>query len=307
MKKEFNFVSSDGITNINCVSWECENPKGVIQISHGISEYIERYDEFAKYFNELGYIVVGNDSIGHGNSVSVEKGPMYFGGENSYEYLIKDTYTLYNTIREKYIDIPYYMLGFSLGSFVMRCLVIQKQINIDGLILVGSGHNSNIEIQLGKFMCKLELKKHKDNEVTDKINDLAINAHNKKFKNTRTCMDWLCSNEEAIDTYLNDSRIKKDYTIGIFRELLNSMSFACDKKNISKMYKKTPVLFLSGSDDAVGGFTKGVKKTYNMFKKCGVENIDMKLYPNLRHDLFHEKNNKEIFDDIEKWLIQTRK
>lgn len=302
MKKVFNFESSDGVTNINCVSWECKNPKGIIQISYGISEYIERYEEFAKYFNELGYIVVGNDSIGHGKSVSVEKGPMYFGNDNSYEYVVKDAYKLYVLMKEKYSDVPYYMLGFSLGSFIMRCLVIQKQLDIDGLILVGSGFNSSIEIKLGKFMCNKELKNHKDNEVTDKINDLAINAHNRKFKNTRTNMDWLCSNEEAIDEYLEDENSKKDYTIGIFRELLNSMSFACNKKNISLMYKKTPILLLSGSDDAVGAFGKGVKKTYDMFKNSGIESVDMKLYPNLRHDLFHEKCNMEIFDDIYNWI-----
>lgn len=307
MKREFNFESSDGVTNINCICWECKNPKGIIQISHGISEYADRYEEFAKYFNELGYVVAVNDTIGHGKSVSVQKGPMYFGNENSYEYVVRDAHKLYDVMRKEYSSIPYYMLGFSLGSFIMRCLVIQENLDIDGLILVGTGYNSNIEIKLGKFICKSELKKHKDNEVTDKINELAVSAHNKKFKNTRTNMDWLCSNDEAIDEYLNDENSKKDYTIGIFRELLNSMSFACDKKNISKMYKKLPVLFLSGSDDAVGKFEKGVKKTYNMFKDCGVENVTLKFYPSLRHDLFHEKNNKEIFDDIEKWLIEIRK
>jgi alpha-beta hydrolase superfamily lysophospholipase len=151
-------------------------------------------------------------------------------------------------------------------------------------------------------MCNQELKKHKDNEVTDKINDLAIGAHNKKFKNTRTSMDWLCSNGEEIDKYMKDDKCKKEYTIGIFRELLNSMEFACNKKNIKLMNKNTPILLLSGEDDPVGKFGKGVKKIYDFFLSAGIKNVSMKLYPGLRHDIFHEKNNLEIFEDIYNWI-----
>ena len=296
MKKEFNFLSSDGITDIYCALWEVSEPKGIIQIAYGISEYLDRYDEFAKFFNDLGYIVVGNDYIGHGKSINPDKGKMYFGADESYNYLIDDMYTLYKKVSGQYNNIPYYMLGFSLGTFIARCLCYRKDININGLILMGTSQNSSFEIKLGKYMCNRELRTNNDKAVTKAINDLAINSHNKKFKNTRTCMDWLCSNEEAIDSYLNDSMISKDYTIGIFRELLNSMEDAI--KNIDLMKKDIRVLILSGKNDPVGNFGKGVIKTYKAFKKCKFKDVQMKLYDSARHDLFRERNNIEVYNDM---------
>ena len=296
MKKELYFLSSDGITNIYSAIWEVSEPKGIIQLAYGISEYIDRYYDFAKFFNDLGYIVVGNDYIGHGKSINPDKGKMYFGADGSYSYLIDDMYTLYSKMKEQYGDIPYFMLGFSLGTFIARCLCYRKEVDIDGLILIGTSQNSMLEIKLGKYMCNRELKTHKDKEVTQAINDLAINAHNKKFKNPRTCMDWLCSNEEAIDLYLLDNMISKDYTIGVFRELLNSMEDSI--KNVDLMKKDIGILILSGKCDPVGNFGKGVMKVYKAFKKCNFKDVKMKLYPSVRHDLFREKNNIEVYNDM---------
>ena len=124
------------------------------------------------------------------------------------------------------------------------------------------------------------------------------------YKN-QTLWDY-CSNHNIefskvlyrINKYLKDDKCKKEYTIGIFRELLNSMEFSCNKKNIKLMNKNTPILLLSGEDDPVGKFGKGVKKIYDFILSVGIENVSIKLYPGLRHDIFHEKNNLEIFEDI---------
>ena len=309
MKENFIYKSKDGVTEINAVKWNVENPKAIIQIAHGVTEYIDRYDEFAKYLNEKGFIVVGNDHIGHGKSISEEKGPMYFGKEGSWDYAVEDLFTLYNKTKENYPDIPYFILGFSLGSFLVRTLLIKHPDVSDGAILMGTGQTSWLNIKLGQIMANSEVKKHGDNAFTEKIDDLTFGTYNKKFKPNKTKLDWLCSNEDALDKYLDDPSRGESFSAGLFRELLNGMLYDRDMENIKKMNSDLPVLFLSGSDDPVGDYGKGVDKAYKDFKKAGIKNLSIKMYPGLRHDILNEKSKEQIYEDVSEWtdMIVSKK
>lgn len=300
-KSSFTYKSNDDITEINAVKWEVDKPKAVIQIAHGVTEYIDRYDEFAKYLNDNGFVVVGNDHIGHGKSISKEKGPMYFGKEGSWDYAVEDLFTLYSKTKEEYPDVPYFVLGFSLGSFLVRTLLIKHPEIGDGAILMGTGQTSWLNIKLGQMMANNEAKKHGDNSFTEKIDELTFGTYNKKFKPNRTKLDWLCSNEEALDKYLEDSSRGESFSAGLFRELLSGMMFDRDKDNIKKMNSDLPILFLSGDSDPVGDYGKGVTQAYSDFKKCGIKNLDIKLYPGLRHDILNEKNKEEVYSDVVEW------
>lgn len=302
MKKDYYYKSNDGITNIHAIKWDVDNPRAVIQIAHGVTEYIDRYDEFAKFLNDKGFVVVGNDHIGHGKSIDKSKGPMYFGSEGSWDYATEDLYLLYSDVKKEYDSIPYFILGFSLGSFLVRTLLIKHPDVSDGAILMGTGQTSWLNIKLGLMMANSEVKKHGDNAFTDKIDDLTFGTYNKKFKPNRTKLDWLCKNEEALDKYLEDSNRGESFSAGLFRELLSGMLFDRDIDNIKKMNEDLPVLFLSGDKDPVGDFGKGVKTAYSDFKKAGIKNLDIKLYPGLRHDILNEKNKEEVYNDVSDWL-----
>lgn len=302
MREDFKFKSADGVTDIHCVKWGVKNPKAILQVAHGMSEFIERYEEFAKYFNEKGILVVGNDHIGHGASIAKDKAPMYFGGENSWGCVVDDLFTLYERTKKEYPDIPYYVFGLSLGSFLMRALIINYTEGIDGAILVGTSKATKLEIMLGKFMAERERKKYGDDVTTDTINDLTFGTYNKKFSPTKTEMDWLCSNEEALDAFLADKRRGKSFTVGLFRELLNVMSYSGDMNNINKMNKTMPILLMSGEKDPVGGFTKSIKKLEEAYKKCGIKDVELKIYPELRHDILNEIGREKVFDDISAWI-----
>ncbi len=302
MKKEFEFKSADGITDIHCVKWDVENPKAVLQVAHGMSEFIERYEGFAKYFNEKGIVVVGNDHIGHGSSIAKDKAPMYFGGENSWGCVVDDLFTLYEKTKKEYPELPYYVFGLSLGSFLMRALIINYTEGIDGAILVGTSQASKLEIGLGKFMAERERKKYGDDVTTDTINDLTFGTYNRKFSPTKTEMDWLCSNEDALNEFLADERRGKAFTVGLFRELLNVMSYTRDPKNIEKMNKSMPILIMSGEKDPVGSFTKNIKKLEEVYKKSGMKDITVNIYPGLRHDILNEVGKEKVFDDINEWM-----
>ena len=303
MRYDEEFLSADRETTIHMVTWKPTGTiKGVIQIVHGITENIMRYNEMAEYFNNQGYLIVGIDLLGHGLSTNNGKKKMYFGGVGSWEYAVSDIKQCFELTKQEYPNLPYTILGFSLGSFLVRTLFIEYPNICEQAIIIGTGQQASFKISLAQLIVKAEAKKHLDYESTAKINKLTFETYNKKFKPTRTKYDWLCSSTTAIDNYINDP-LRGDYiTIGLFREMLNGMKFTADINNLKKMNKETKLLFLSGSDDPVGEFTKGVHKAINDYKKAGLTNITYKIYPKLRHDILHEDNRYEIFQDILNWL-----
>lgn len=298
-KREFYYPSSDGKTRIHAVEWSPdESPKAILQIAHGVTEYILRYEEFAEYLTNKGILVVGNDHIGHGTSIAENAKPMYFGPEGSFKYAVDDVNTLYKTTKEKYENIPYIILGFSLGSFIVRRFLIDYPDTVDGAILVGTGQIAPIKIKIAKFIAKSEAKKHGEDNPTPMIKSLSFDNYNKLFKPNRTDYDWLCLSKTSLDKYIRDKNRGKEISAGLFREMLSGMEYTGNLENIKKMNKDIPIIFLSGEMDPVGEKGKSVKKAYSDFKKVGIEDVDMKLYKDLRHDILHEDNCVEIYNDI---------
>lgn len=302
-KREFFYPSADGRTQIHAVEWTPDTePVAVLQIAHGVTEYILRYEEFAEYLTSKGFVIVGNDHLGHGESIAEGAKPMYFGPQGSWNWVVKDIATLKNMTKEKYTDIPYCMLGFSLGSFVLRTYLIDYPGNLDGAILMGTGQMAPIAIKIAKFMANKEAKKAGEENSTDTIHQLTFGTYNKIFTPNRTEYDWLCANDEALDEYIRDSQKGGDFSAGLFRELLNGMLYSSNVKNIRKMDKDLPVLLISGDMDPVGDCGKGVKATEKVLRKAGVKDISVKMYPGLRHDILHEKEKDQIYADVYSWL-----
>ena len=298
-KREFYYPSSDGKTRIHAVEWSPdESPKAILQIAHGVTEYILRYEEFAEYLTNKGILVVGNDHIGHGSSIAENAKPMYFGPEGSFKYAVDDVNTLYKTTKEKYKNIPYIILGFSLGSFIVRRFLIDYPDTVDGAILVGTGQIAPIKIKIAKFIAKSEAKKHGEDNPTPMIKSLSFDNYNKLFKPNRTDYDWLCLSKTSLDKYIRDKNRGKELSAGLFREMLSGMEYTGNLENIKKMNKNITIIFLSGEMDPVGEKGKSVKKAYDYFKKAGIKDVSMKLYKDLRHDILHEDNAEQIYQDI---------
>lgn len=300
-KNELFFKSSDGITNVYKVIWEPEDEvKGVIQIVHGVTEHIMRYEEMAEYFTNKGIAVVGIDLLGHGLSTNNGSKKMYFGGVGSFKFLVDDLNTCIKHTKELFSHVPYILLGFSLGSFVVRTYLIDYPYEVDGAILVGTGTISNFEYMMAKRVVNSEIKKYGEMAITDKIRDLTFGAYNKKFLPNKTEYDWLCRSEESLNKYITDPLKGEAMSTGVFRELLEAMKYTNDKKNILKM-KNIPLYLLSGSEDAVGNFGKGINSVCKLLKNGKIDDVSMKIYEGLRHDILHEDNRTVIYEDIYEW------
>lgn len=309
-KTEFKMRSVDGVTDLHVIAWLPSegNVIGVIQIAHGITEHMGRYEKFAEYFTDKGYVVVGNDILGHGLSVSDKKKKMYFGKENSWFDVVKDFFNVYETFREKYSSVPYVLLGFSLGSFVVRSfLSLYPDAEINDVVLVGTGFSSGLSLKLGRMVANAEARKVGEENSTEKINKLALENYNKYFDKTRTKCDWLCANERTLDDYLSDPLVGKDVSCGLFRELLTGMIFCNRLDNIEKIKKSLPILLVSGKADPVGGFTKEVVKLEQLYRIHGIQRVRAKFYDGMRHDVLHEEKCGEIYDYMFRWLKNNHK
>lgn len=306
LKDNYSFMSADSETRLNTVIFSPEKKAiATLIIAHGIGEHIERYEELAKYLTQRGIIVAGYDCIGHGKSKSATKAPMYFGKENSWEYLVRDLIVFNHIIREKYDKLPCYVLGFSMGTFVVRTALAYKNLDTDGVILAGTGRISSITAKLVKFVVSLEAKKvGGDDKVSQKVNSLAFGNYNKYFKPCRTEFDWLCRNEKAIDEYMADSLAQKFITPGMFKELLSGIAYTSTSFAIRMIPKNIPVLFLSGEDDPVGEFKKGVKKVVKSFEKSGVKTT-LIFYPKARHDIFHDDSKAAVMQNLYDWIVSS--
>lgn len=307
-KNEFYYLSADGKTQIHAVEWiPDEKPKAILQIAHGVTEYILRYEQFAEYLVKKGIMVVGNDHLGHGKSIAKDSEPMYFGPTGSWKWAVEDMYTCTKMIKEKYPEIPYYMLGFSLGSFLLRTYLIEYPGIADAAIIMGTGETPPVQIALAKFIANKEAKKVGENHTSPMIKKLTFDTYNKFFAPNRTDYDWLCSDNEGLDEYIADPMRGGNLSAGLFREMLSGMKFTSEIKNLKKMNLNTPILFISGDEDPVGEKGKGVIKAYHKFQDIGMKDVEIKLYPKLRHDILHEKCKKEIYEYVYNWIEKKLK
>lgn len=304
MKREtFYFKATvDGKTRIHAIKWIPDTaPVGVIQISHGVTEYIERYEPFAKFMTEKGFVVVGHDHMGHGESIGENGIPMYLGPKGSWFSSANDIYTCYKKIKAEYPDVPYVMLGFSMGSFLLRTALIKfYNMDADAAIIMGTGQQSSIALALAKFMAGQEEKKVGYDKTTEVIDKLTFDTYNKRFAPTTSKFDWLCANKKAVDTYDNDPKRGGSMTVGLFAEMISGMAFTAKQKNINNT-RMIPMLFISGADDPVGECGKGVKKAVKAYKKANISTT-VKLYPWDRHDILHECDFLDVYDDIYDWI-----
>lgn len=303
MLNEKTFKSSDKMTDIHYVEHLPEQaPEACLIIAHGIGEYTGRYNEFANFLTEKNIAVFALDFIGHGKSVSTKKNPMYF-GENGWDFLVKDLITLCKIAKFQYANKPCFVLGFSMGSFVLRTALAEhaKELKVDGAILAGTGLIATPVASLVKMLVSLEAKKCGGaDKVSEKVNELAFGNYNKHFEPCKTSFDWLCKNEVLLQEYIDDPKASKSVTPGMFRDLLTGMA-RTSKKFAIKSAKKVPLLFLYGEEDPVGNFGKSVHKLADDFRTNGFK-VVCKSYPESRHDIFHDNKQEEVYMDVYNWM-----
>ena len=302
---EFTFLSTDGKTQLHGMRWEPESGsvRAVLQICHGVAEHIARYDAFARYLNGLGIAVVGHDHLGHGLSLPEGGTPVYFGEGNTWNTVVDDIYVLHQRIRLWYPDVPLCIMGHSMGSFLTRTYLIRYPGTVKAAVIMGTGWQPNAVIAGGMAVAKAVGAVVGENGTSDLVTNLAFGAYNKLFAPNRTSCDWLSADEGNVDAYMADPLCGADATVGLFRQMLSGIRFNQKLSNLRQMDPRIPVLFVAGEKDPVGDCGNGVRRTYQEFRRAGVQDCTLKLYPGLRHEILNEKaQQQQIFEDIGQWL-----
>ena len=308
MKTELSLQSTNKRDNLHVVVWTPdEDIKGIVQISHGMEEYVERFDNLARVLNENGYLCIGNDHIGHGKTAACKADLGYFGSGMS-KTVVDDLYKVTKYAKEKYgNDIPFYLFGHSMGSFMARRYIMTYGGQLDGVILSGTGFTPDGILSLGKFASKVVKLIKGSHHKSKLLQQMAFGAYNKKIQNSRTTHDWLTKDDAVVDKYLNDPLCAFSFTVNGYETLFDVLSFIQNKENVDKIPKELPIYIISGDADPVGDYGKGVQVVYNQIVDAGVQNVTMKLYEGDRHELTNEFDREQVFEDIIKWISKNNK
>jgi alpha-beta hydrolase superfamily lysophospholipase len=300
---EFYYQSSDGVHNIYARQWTPDEPaRAVLQIAHGVAEHICRYDPFMKFLAEHGIAVAGNDHLGHGRSVNSDAELGFFAKDEGWDKIVQDTYTLHRRLRSEFPDIPIFLFGHSMGSFVARTFGILHGKDLSGLIICGTGHQPGLMVTGGKTAAALDMRSRGQEHHSSFLNTLAFGSYNKGIKPLRTGSDWLSRDPMVVDAYISDPLCGFIPTAELFHEMMKGIDFVTDRKNIDLMPKYLPVLMISGASDPVGENGRGVIRAYTAFLNAGLENVQLKLYPGARHELLNETNKQQVYDDTLFWI-----
>lgn len=282
--------------------WQPEgNVRAVVQIVHGIAEHMERYDHFARFLNSHGIVVVGEDHMGHGLSIGEAGLRGYFHG--GWHTAVDDTYQLLLDTKKRYADVPYILLGHSMGSFMARTILVKyPDSGIAGCILSGTAWQPDGLLKAGPTAANLICKLIGEKKCSRKLYDMMFGGFNSKIEHARTGSDWLSRDPKVADAYEADPLCGFIPTAGLFRDMLNGFVYIQNSENLQKMNKNLPVFFVAGGDDPVGSYGAGVREAANRFIKNGMEHIDLKLYPLCRHEILNEINKAEVYGDLLDWI-----
>lgn len=302
-KEEFYFDSCDGLTKIRGVKYLPEGDiKAILQIAHGMVEFIDRYDGFASYLCDKGFLVVGNDHLGHGESVTSKDNWGYFAKEDGYNKVLEDIHTVTELTKKEYPNKPYFLLGHSMGSFFARYYICKYGNELDGAIVMGTGQQSSSTLKAGKAVCKILAAFKGWKYRSNLVNGMALGSYNKKWEPSKTHCDWLTKNDEIVKTYVREPKCTFTFTLNGYYNLFSVIGANIDSNNLAKMPKELPVLITSGEDDPVGNFGKDPKAVYEIFNSLGMKDVSLKLYPNDRHEILNETDSDLVKDDIYAWL-----
>ena len=301
MRTDHDF-DSRGFGRIHYCKWTPDGEvKAVMQIVHGIAEHVERYDDFANYLNSLGYLVVAEDHMGHGGSIGENGIRGYFHG--GWFHAVEDTYRLLKDTMAEYPNVPYILLGHSMGSFMARTILAKyPDSGISAAIISGTAWQPKAALPALIGVLNAVGKRGGEEQPNEKLDKLIFGGYNSKIENPRTPKDWLTRDEAVVDAYVADPLCGFVASTGLLRDMMTGIYYIERTGNLANMKKNLPVFFIAGEEDPVGSYGSGVRQTAKMFKKSGMINVALKLYPGCRHEVLNELNKEEVYRDVTDWV-----
>ena len=296
------WFDSKGAGKIHACRWVPEGqPRAVVQILHGIAEFVERYDDFANFLNDQGVLVVAEDHMGHGQSINGDGIQGYFHG--GWFTAIEDSMQLMADTKAEFPDLPYILFGHSMGSFMARTILCKyPDCGLTGAVICGTGWQPAAALPAMVKMLEGISKLSDETKPSEMLQKLVFGSYNKKVEHPRTPYDWLTRDDRIVDAYIAHPLCGFTPTAGLMREMTRGIHYIQQKKNLEAMNKQLPVFFIAGGDDPVGPYGKGVHTCAEAFRKVGMEDVSVRIYPLCRHEILNEINREQVYQDVWKWI-----
>ena len=296
------WFDSCGAGRIHVCRWAPEGePKAVVQIVHGIAEFVERYDGFAEYLNKLGFLVVAEDHMGHGQSINGDGIQGYFHG--GWFSAVADTYRLLTDTKKEFPNLPYILFGHSMGSFMARTILCKyPDSGISAAVICGTGWQPTFALPALIKVVEAICRKTGETKPNETLQGMVFGSYNNKVEHPRTAYDWLSRDAKIVDAYIAHPLCGFTASCGLLREMMKGIYYIQKPENLAMMKKDLPVFFIAGGDDPVGSYGKGIHQSADAFRKAGMTDVSVKIYPLCRHEILNEINKEEIFEDVSRWI-----
>lgn len=301
------YQSADHRSNITCFQYIPQGvdkehpPKAVVQVIHGMCEYVERYEHFAEFLAEQNIVMCGEDHLGHGRTAASEYELGYFGEKGGHMLLAKDAYRLTEKMKAQYPGVPYFYFGHSMGSFVLRDLLSRFKPSVTGAIICGTAGGGQ-PFGVAKLLIMLIRAVRGSRYRSKFINQLMFGSYNRRIENPTSVHAWVSSDEKLVEVYDADPKCNFIFTIAAMEDLVSLLARVSEKNWAGLVPKEIPLYLVAGEQDPVGDYGKGVTQVYERLKAAGVQDVSLQLYPNDRHELLNELDKDSVMNDLLVWM-----
>lgn len=303
----FSIANLDGI-KVQTYSWLPDKKTvAALQIAHGMQEHAKRYDHFARWMNQQGVAVYANDHIGHGASVRSMEDISHFPRQDDWQRSVDLLHRLSEKIKRDHPGIPMIILGHSMGSVLVQSYMIRYGEEADGYILSGAIRQSCFMASIGVIIVQGLTALYGLKDRSHLIISLGYGQYNKHFRPNRTGCDWLSSDNKTVDEYINSPLCGVPLTNSFYLNFFNGFRHIASLRNLKKIPKGKPVMIIAGKSDPAGFFGKAPVKISQLLTKYAKAKVDLKLYPDCRHEILNEINKEEVYQDVLTWIGQTLK
>ena len=279
-----------------------ESPKAVVQIVHGMAEYIDRYDDFARYLVNRGFVVCAEDHVGHGGSATSSDDFGHIPMKGGKKIVVGDVHTLRVMVAPMFPDVPYVLYGHSMGSFIVRSYIARYSSGLAACVLSGTGNVPANLSKMGNTLARFIASIWGETHRSKIIDNMGAGAYGKKIKNARTDLDWLSTDESVVDAYIADDKCGFMFTVGGYATLLDLTAEVVTPECAESVSKDLPILLVAGDGDPVGDMGEGVKAAAQLLSDAGVKTVDCKIYEGMRHEIHNEVGKDQVYDDIASWI-----
>lgn len=278
--------------------------RAVVQISHGMCEYVGRYEAYAEHLCSQGIVLAGNDHPGHGESAASDADLGYFAEKDGVDLAVEGLKTMSELLLERYAGKPLILLGHSMGSFLCRIYLTKYAENLAGAIVMGTG-GPGAPTGAGIALANLISLFRGDRHRSKLLRSIQQSGYLKRCGKGADRCDWLTRDRAIVEKYKSDKYCNYIFTVSGYRDLFRMLEAVSAEDWAPKVPTDLPILLISGEDDPVGSYGKGVCAVAGALAHAGAQKQRTVLIPGARHEVLNETDRADTYTLIDKWIEEV--